>query len=99
MRKEIPFLIRTLQGSRTSPFLSSILLLRRRCVSFVGYAGYFGYVGYFGGSLEYGWGITAIMAERISLSFRPVNVELAGPGLGSPVELNYSLMGGLGTVW
>jgi hypothetical protein len=58
-----------------------------------------GGVGYFGGSLEGSWGITTVLAERLSLHFRPVNLELAGPGLGSVVELNWSVMGGIGTVF
>ena len=53
---------------------------------------------YVSGSVEYGWGVTAILAERISLTFRPANVEIAS-GTISPFEMNYSLMVGVGTVW
>lgn len=52
-----------------------------------------------GGSLKGSWGITAIVGERLSLHFRPANLEIAGPHVDSDVELNWSIMAGLGSVW
>jgi hypothetical protein len=52
-----------------------------------------------GGVIAVGWGASTIVAERLLLSFRPVNVELSGPGAGFPVQINYDVIGGLGVVW
>lgn len=52
-----------------------------------------------GGVVAVGWGASTIVAERLLLSFRPVNVELSGPGAGFPVQINYDVIGGLGVIW
>lgn len=45
-----------------------------------------------------GWGVSAIVAERMVLSFRPLNVELAVPA-PALVDFNWDVLGGLGVVW
>lgn len=52
-----------------------------------------------GGMIAVGWGASTIVAERLLLSFRPVNVELTGPGSLLPVQINYDVLGGIGVVW
>ena len=51
-----------------------------------------------GGFVEGSWGAKILVAERLSLSFRPVNVELVGDTL-TFVGLNWNVMVGMGTVW
>ena len=45
-----------------------------------------------------GWGVKAIVADRLSLNFRPVNFAISGPGFGI-VSLEWDVMGGIGVVW
>lgn len=47
------------------------------------------------------WGASAIIAERLVLSFRPLDVELVVPTTDDDmlVQLNWCIMGGLGVVW
>ena len=56
--------------------------------------------GYHGGMAALGWGVTAIVAERLLLTFRPVNPEIelnaANPQL---FAINWDVFGGLGVVW
>jgi hypothetical protein len=52
---------------------------------------------YHGGVLGVSWGATAIIAERLVLSFRPLDVELVAPAQGG-VQINWSVMGGLGVM-
>jgi hypothetical protein len=44
------------------------------------------------------WGASAIIAERLLLSFRPLDLELVVPA-PSIVQINWSVMGGLGVLW
>lgn len=46
------------------------------------------------------WGASAIIAERLLLSFRPVDLELVAPAASEElIQLNWSVMAGLGVVW
>lgn len=44
-----------------------------------------------------GWGVSAIVAERMLLTFRPVNPELQAGG--TPFQVNWDVMGGIGVIW
>jgi len=50
------------------------------------------------GVLGVSWGATAIIAERLLLSFRPLDLELVAPAL-TLVQINWSVMGGVGVLW
>jgi hypothetical protein len=43
------------------------------------------------------WGVTAIVAERLLLSFRPLVLELLVPS-PSLVQVNWTAMGGMGVL-
>lgn len=46
------------------------------------------------------WGASAIIAERLLLSFRPADLELVAPAASEDaIQLNWSVMAGLGVVW
>lgn len=46
------------------------------------------------------WGASAIIAERLLLSFRPVDLEMVAPAASEDaIQLNWSVMAGLGVVW
>ena len=53
---------------------------------------------YHGGVAAFGWGVSAIVADRLLLSFRPVNPEIEYNGLTGFV-INWDVFGGLGVVW
>lgn len=53
---------------------------------------------YHGGVAAVGWGISAIVADRVLLSFRPVNPEIEVNGLAG-FAINWDVFGGLGVVW
>lgn len=53
---------------------------------------------YHGGVAAVGWGISAIVADRVLLSFRPVNPEIEVNGL-TGFAINWDVFGGLGVVW
>lgn len=50
-----------------------------------------------GGFVEFGWGLDALVSERIILSFRPVNLSLSYAGLLPGVR--WSVLGGVGYRW
>ncbi|MBA3547310.1 MAG: hypothetical protein H0T76_12560 [Nannocystis sp.] len=54
--------------------------------------------GYHGGMAAFGWGVSAIVAERLLLTFRPVNPELEFVG-ATGFSINWDVFGGLGVVW
>lgn len=54
--------------------------------------------GYHGGMAAVGWGVSAIVADRLLLSFRPVNPELEFNG-GTGFSINWDVFGGIGVVW
>jgi hypothetical protein len=45
------------------------------------------------------WGASVIVAERLLLSFRPLDLEMVVPAPDPIVQLNWSVMGGLGVLW
>ncbi len=45
-----------------------------------------------------GWGVSAIVADRLLLSFRPLNLEVAVPA-PNLVDFNWDVFGGLGVIW
>lgn len=46
------------------------------------------------------WGASAIIAERLLLSFRPADLEMVVPAASEDlIQLNWSIMAGLGVVW
>lgn len=49
--------------------------------------------------MSVGWGASAILAERLVLSFRPAEFELVVPGPIETVQLNWTAMAGIGLVW
>lgn len=53
---------------------------------------------YHGGMAAVGWGVTAIVADRLLLTFRPVNPEIEFNGL-TGFGINWDVFGGLGVVW
>ncbi len=53
---------------------------------------------YHGGVAAFGWGVSAIVADRLLLSFRPVNPEIEVNGLAG-FAINWDVFGGLGVVW
>jgi len=61
--------------------------------------GYYGSAWEFGsgGVAAVGWGVSAIVADRLLLSFRPVNPEIEFGGNG--FAINWDVFGGLGVVW
>jgi hypothetical protein len=50
------------------------------------------------GMLGVSWGASAIIAERLLLSFRPLDLELVAPA-PTLVQINWSVMGGVGILW
>ena len=54
--------------------------------------------GYHGGMASFGWGVSAIVADRLLLSFRPVNPEIEVNGL-TGFSINWDVFGGLGVIW
>jgi hypothetical protein len=66
--------------------------------------GYYGFIDGFANGTYHsalfgvGWGVRAIVADRLSLTFRPVNVSLAGPAPGI-VQIDWDVFGGIGVVW
>lgn len=50
-----------------------------------------------GGFVEFGWGLDALVSERIILSFRPVNLSLSYAG--SLPGVRWSVLGGVGYRW
>ena len=50
-----------------------------------------------GGFVEFGWGLDALVSERIILSFRPVNLSLSYAGFLPGVR--WSVLGGVGYRW
>ncbi len=79
-------------------YLTTTLTLgyRRSMYSSYGIAGLI--EGYNGAMAAFGWGVTAIVADRLLLTFRPVNPELefVGP---TGFAINWDVFGGLGVVW
>ncbi|MCX4244173.1 hypothetical protein [Paraliomyxa miuraensis] len=55
-------------------------------------------IGYHSALIGVGAGISAVLGERLLLSFRPLELELAVPA-PSTVQINWSAMGGLGVLW
>ncbi len=54
---------------------------------------------YHAGTFGVGWGIRAIIADRMSLTFRPVNVSLTGPAPAGVIQIDWDVFGGIGVVW
>jgi hypothetical protein len=82
-------------------YLNTTLMAGYRLTTYGAYGPLLGLVGgaYHGGVVGVGWGASMIVAERLLLSFRPVNFELQAPGPGFAVNINWDAMGGLGVVW
>lgn len=65
-----------------------------------GSGGYYGssWALYSGGVAAVGWGVSAIVADRLLLTFRPVNPELELNSFNG-FSINWDVFGGLGVVW
>lgn len=54
-------------------------------------------IAYHSAVLGVSWGASAIIAERLQLSFRPLDLELVAPAPGL-VQINWAAMGGIGVL-
>lgn len=54
---------------------------------------------YHAGMFGVGWGLRAIVADRMLLTFRPVNVSIAGPAPLGVIQIDWDVFGGIGVVW
>ena len=79
-------------------YLTTTATLGYRLTSYSGYGLAALVEGYHGGVASVGWGISAIVAERVLLTFRPVNPEIEANGLAG-FAINWDVFGGLGVVW
>ena len=79
-------------------YLTTTATLGYRLTSYSGYGLGALLYGYHGGVASVGWGISAIVAERVLLTFRPVNPEIEANGLAG-FAINWDVFGGLGVVW
>lgn len=81
-------------------YFNTNVLLGYRATSYSGYGLVTGLFGaYHSAVLGVSCGVSAIVAERLLLSFRPLELELVAPATGPVVQLNWSAMGGLGVLW
>jgi len=81
-------------------YFNTNVLLGYRATSYAAYGLVTGLFGaYHSGVLGVSCGVSAIVAERLLLSFRPLELELVAPATGPVVQLNWSAMGGLGVLW
>lgn len=68
----------------------------------IGYGPYLGFVMPPSAMIGAGWGVKAIVAERLLIFARPVNPNLVAPAFYNPplfVTIRWDVMAGLGTVW
>ena len=81
-------------------YMTTTLTLGYRATSYSGYGVFQGLAEAYSHAVvgAVGWGASSIIAERLLLSFRPLNLELAVPA-PSIVEFNWDVLGGLGVVW
>jgi hypothetical protein len=81
-------------------YFTTNVLLGYRATSYGAYGFITGLFGaYHSGVLGVSCGVSAIVAERLLLSFRPLELELVAPATGPLVQINWSAMGGLGVLW
>lgn len=80
-------------------YFTTTAMLGYRVMTYSGYGLIYGLIGgYHGAVAGVGWGVSAILAERLLLTFRPVNPEVQySPGL--PAMINWDVLGGIGVIW